>query len=398
MSKNEEVQKILSSIFMIENKSSTILPLLISSKNISDLIIYLINIDNPLELKLEIITNLLTFFKNNENLITIFMRPIFYNSKLITLMCPLIDLYISSSLKDEQIFIIEQFIKFILSHNSIDKSTVEYAYQKLSLYFTNKIKLEVLDEKLFSKYLNLLYLLYSENKVSNEINAGKEIKNYISFNGDNSFLYLKLNKKSNNLNNDFPTLENGISFIFWFYIKKELMMKYNELNEKNKFILIDIKIGEHKISLVLDDLNNINILLDKNNLSKINIKESLKYNEWNNMCFIMNIKNDDKLNINLIINNKSNNLSLPLTKDFQIKERINEIILFKNLIGFVTSVLFFSFELKEKQKEYFNSLKYGINKQSTLFEFFLKNDKDFLSNAVNQNKCTKKLKIEKSKH
>ena len=396
MSKNEEVQKILSSIFMIENKSSTILPLLISSKNISDLIIYLINIDNPLELKLEIITNLLTFFKNNENLITIFMRPIFYNSKLITLMCPLIDLYISSSLKDEQIFIIEQFIKFILSHNSIDKSTVEYAYQKLSLYFTNKIKLEVLDEKLFSKYLNLLYLLYSENKVSNEINAGKEIKNYISFNGDNSFLYLKLNKKSNNLNNDFPTLENGISFIFWFYIKKELMMKYYELNEKNKFILIDIKIGEHKISLVLDDLNNINILLDKNNLSKINIKESLKYNEWNNMCFIMNIKNDDKLNINLIINNKSNNLSLPLTKDFQIKERINEIILFKNLIGFVTSVLFFSFELKEKQKEYFNSLKYGINKQSTLFEFFLKNDKDFLSNAVNQNKYTKKLKIEKS--
>ena len=396
MSKNEEVQKILSSIFMIENKSSTILPLLISSKNISDLIIYLINIDNPLELKLEIITNLLTFFKNNENLITIFMRPIFYNSKLITLMCPLIDLYISSSLKDEQISIIEQFIKFILSHNSIDKSTVEYAYQKLSLYFTNKIKLEVLDEKLFSKYLNLLYLLYSENKVSNEINAGKEIKNYISFNGDNSFLYLKLNKKSNNLNNDFPTLENGISFIFWFYIKKELMMKYNELNEKNKFILIDIKIGEHKISLVLDDLNNINILLDKNNLSKINIKESLKYNEWNNMCFIMNIKNDDKLNINLIINNKSNNLSLPLTKDFQIKERINEIILFKNLIGFVTSVLFFSFELKEKQKEYFNSLKYGINKQSTLFEFFINNDKDFLSNAVNQNKYTKKLKIEKS--
>ena len=82
MSKNEEVQKILSSIFMIENKSSTILPLLISSNNISDLIIYLINIDNPLELKLEIITNLLTFFKNNENLITIFMRPIFYNSKL----------------------------------------------------------------------------------------------------------------------------------------------------------------------------------------------------------------------------------------------------------------------------------------------------------------------------
>ena len=92
----------------------------------------------------------------------------------------------------------------------------------------------------------------SENIIPNEINFEKEIKNYIYFNGINSFLYLKLNEKSNNLNIDFPTLENGVSFIFWYFIKKELMKKYyeiDELDEKNKFILMDIKIGENQISL-----------------------------------------------------------------------------------------------------------------------------------------------------
>ena len=148
MSKKEKVENILSSIFLIENKISPEFPILLSSKNISDLIIYLINIDNPLKLKLEIITNLSTFFKNNHNLINIFMRPIFYNSKLITLLHPLIDIYISFPLNEEQSSVIEQFIKFILSYNSINKSSLEYVYQKLSLYFTNKTKLEFLDEKL----------------------------------------------------------------------------------------------------------------------------------------------------------------------------------------------------------------------------------------------------------
>ena len=396
MSKKEKVENILSSIFLIENKISPEFPILLSSKNISDLIIYLINIDNPLKLKLEIITNLSTFFKNNHNLINIFMRPKFYNSKLITLLHPLIDIYISFPLNEEQSSVIEQFIKFILSYNSINKSSLEYVYQKLSLYFTNKTKLEFLDEKLFSKYLNLLYFFYSENKIPNEINAQKEIKNYIYFNGINSFLYLKLNEKSNNLNNDFPTLENGISFIFSCFIKKEILAKYYEIDEKNKFILIDIKLGEHNINMVLDDLNNIKIIVDKKNSSQININKSIKYNEWNNICFIMTIKSDNKLYANLTINSKSNNLCLPLTKDFQIKERITDIILFKNLLGLVTSILFFSFELNEKQKEYFNSLKYGINKPSVLYEFFFKNDKDFLSNAINQHKYAKKLKIDKS--
>ena len=110
MSKKEEFEYIISSIFMFENEIDQTFPLLISSKNISNLIIYLVNINNPLEKKIEIIKKLLSFFNFNENLINIFMRPIFYKSKLITIISPLIDLYISPSLKKDQIFFIEQFI------------------------------------------------------------------------------------------------------------------------------------------------------------------------------------------------------------------------------------------------------------------------------------------------
>ena len=43
-------------------------------------------------------------------------------------------------------------IKLILSYISINKTSLEYVYQKLSLYFYNKNK-EILDEKMLLKYL-----------------------------------------------------------------------------------------------------------------------------------------------------------------------------------------------------------------------------------------------------
>mgnify|MGYP002857715630 FL=1 len=216
------------------------------------------------------------------------------------------------------------------------------------------------------------------------------------FNGKNSALYLKLNENSINLNTSFPTLENGLSFVFWCYVKKDLMTQMYKLDEKNKFKLIEIKIGEHQICLILNDLDNIKIVLDENDSSEININSCMKYNEWNNICFTINTKSALTLDINLVINSKNNNTFLPITKEFEITEKINEIILFKNFLGLVSSVLFFSFELNEKQIEYFNSLKYGFNKKSILYEFFIKNNKDFLSNGVNHHKYSKKIKVDKS--
>ena len=114
MLKNEEVQQIFSSIFILETKSNTEFPILISSKDISKLIIYLKDTNKPLEQKMEILTTLLGYFQFNENLINVFMRSIFYNSKLYTLLDPIIDLYISPLLTEDQISLIEKIIKYFL--------------------------------------------------------------------------------------------------------------------------------------------------------------------------------------------------------------------------------------------------------------------------------------------
>ena len=395
MSKIEHVEQILSSILILENKTNPVLPLLLSSKNISNLIIYLNDQNKSLEEKLELLSTLLGYFQYNEYLINVFMRPIYYNSELYTLIFPIINIYLFPNIKEEQISLVEKLIKVILSHISINKSIVDYVYQKISLYFTNKEQKEILDEKMFMKYLNLLYILYTENTIPNEISIEKEVKNYMYFNGKNSALYFKLNQNSNNLNTNFPTLENGLSFVFWCHIKKDLMTQYYSLDEKNKFKLVEIKIGEHQICLVLDDINNIKIILDENDSSIINIKSCIKYNEWNNICFMIIPKSAFKLDINLAINGKSNITFLPINEVFKIDEQINEIILFKNFLGLVTSVLFFSFELNPKQTQYFNSLKYGFNKNRILYEFFMKNNKDFLSNGINPHKYDKKIKVDK---
>ena len=80
MSKIEQVDQILSSILILENKTNPVLPLLLSSKNISNLIVYLNDQNKSLEEKLELLSTLLGYFQYNEYLINVFMRPIYYNS------------------------------------------------------------------------------------------------------------------------------------------------------------------------------------------------------------------------------------------------------------------------------------------------------------------------------
>ena len=75
MSKIEQVDQILSSILILENKTNPVLPLLLSSKNISNLIIYLNDQNKSLEEKLELLSTLLGYFQYNEYLINVFMRP-----------------------------------------------------------------------------------------------------------------------------------------------------------------------------------------------------------------------------------------------------------------------------------------------------------------------------------
>ena len=394
MSQSEEVNQILSSIFTFPIKSNPSFALLLSSKEVSKLILFLKDENKSLEQKIKIINLLINIFQYNGNLIHPLINNCLIKAKYCNILQPLIDLYISPQIKDDNEALIEKLIKIIKEHTTMMRSTFEYVYQKLSLYFANKNK-EILDENLLVKYLKVLNILYSENSLPNEVSIEKEIKNYIYFNGQNSALFFKLNDKITNLNTDFPTLENGFSIVFWCYIKKDLMTKFYELDEKNKFKLVEIKIGGHKINLVFDDINNLKVILDDNDSSIINVKSCFKFDSWNNICFMINPKSAFKLDINIVINGKTNNSFLPITKEFQISDKINDILLFKNFLGLVTSVLFFSFELNSKQIQYFTTLKYGFNKNKILYEFFLKNSKDYLSNGVNQHKYSKQIKVDK---
>ena len=393
MSKNPEVEKILSSIFLFCGKTNpSSLPILNSLKEIPQLIIFLKDSKQSIDQKMDLISTLICLFKINENIIPPFMRKFLFKSKEYIFFEPLIDLYIIPTLKKEHEALLNELFKIILTHVTITKNALEYVYQKLSLYFTN-IKQEVLNEAILLRYLKLLKLFYSD--VSSEAKIEKVIKNYMYFNGKNSSLKFSLNKSTININTDFPTLENGLSFVFWCYIKKELMTQFYEKDEKNKFKFVEIKISGHVISLVLNDVNNIKVVIDDNQSTIINVKDAIKFNDWNNLCFIINPKSAFKLEISIYINGKNNSSFLPITKEFKASEKISDINLFKNFLGLSTSVLFFSFEINSKQIQYFNSLKHGFCKNKQLYEFFMKNDKNYLTNGINKYKYANQVKVDK---
>ena len=390
MSKNQNIEKILSSIFLYSGKGA--LPILNSLKEIPQLIQFLKDEKQSLEDKMGLISTLITYFKINENIIPPFMRKFLFKSKEYLFIEPLIDLYIIPTLKKEYESLFDELFKIILTHVAITKNALEYVFQKLSLYFTNK-KQDILNEPILLKYLKLLKLFYSDT--SSESIIEKEIKNYMYFNGKNSGLKFSLNKSTININTDYPTLENGLSFVFWCHIKKELMTQYYEKEEKNRFKFIVIKISNHEISLVLTDANNIKVIIDDNQSSVINVKGAIKFDDWNNLCFIINPKGSFKLDISIYINGKNYNSFLPTTKEFKTSEKISNVTLFQDFLGLSTSVLFFTFELNAKQIQYFNSLKYGFYKNKFLYEFFKKNDKNYLSNVKNVYKYQNQVKVDK---
>ena len=137
-------------------------------------------------------------------------------------------------------------------------------------------------------------------------------------------------------------------------------------------------------------------MINDNQSAIINVKSAIKFNDWNNICFTLTPKGTFKLDCNIYINGKNNNSFVPITKDFKVSEKIKKIILFQNFLGLSTSVLFFSFELDNKQIDYFKTLKQGFYKNKILFEFFVKNDKNYLTNGKNQYKYANQVKVDKN--
>ena len=390
----QDGKQLLTSIFNVsQDDEFKISPILKDSNNISKLILFLKDKKNSIIEKGEIIISLFQLFKANGLLLPSFMKKKISN--VINFYEPLIDLYLT---KDEDINeykdLIEKLIKLIRSNITLTKGPLEYIYQKLTLYYDSKEgeEKERLNENQMLKYLNLLKIFYTEGLKENNIFAKssftldtnnqnfKEIKNYIYFNGIRSGISLGLNKNSINPNVDYPTLEHGLSFIFWIYIDSNLIKKYLEINNKIEINLVVINIAGEQIKLVLKDLYLLQVAINDSNIK--NVKTNLiKINDWNNICFSIE-KNASKFKI--FINSEANSVTLPINKTFPVSSKINSIKLFENFIGKVSSFMIMTKVLDTKEVNYYsNNIKYGLYKNKIVFSFILSNEKNYFSNCKN---------------
>ena len=299
---------------------------------------------------------------------------------------------------------LDEFIFLINSHISLEQSIFEFIYQKLSKYFGNRSKTNLNESKLL-RYLRLLNIFYkntsiSENNDVNENNIKKkekkqEIKNYIYFNGYNSYLSFYENNNPTFGNIGFPTLKNGFSIIFWIKVDKDLQKYYNQIYPNIKINLIVINIGTNIITMELKENKFLKIKLNNFDLKELDISPMFKENTWNSISFIFNPNEEDliKMYINKIF--VKYNMSVP--DNFSLNEKISNIKLFENFLGKISSILFFSFALEEKNISIFNEqmekFPCGFYKNKILFRFLNSNDENYLKDAINY-KYTEKFKNE----
>ena len=419
MSSNPEKKSLLNEIF-IESRDSPkkLFPIMKSSEKIPTIIPFLN--DNKIEIKekIAILSLLISLFKENKNLIPFFIDKC--TSDRSNLFEPLIKLYLSENISKEDLLIIEEIIKILIINVTTPKLSLEFIYQRLSKFFTKKgendSNKEILKENNFIKYLKLLNFFYGEEVIQNDLENNQEskshsntltnktnknknnlipnykIKNYIYFNGKDSILNFKINKLSKNVNSDFPTLEYGFSFIFWMYIKKDLLENFFKNFPSNNINLVNLLVVGHYLKLVLKDLNLLQITLDEKEIGKIEISNSkFKFDNWNFICFYLTQRIRGKPpSIKLLINDKNDLLSITLPNDFPINEIINSISLFENFIGRVTSILFFSFCVDMKLINYL-MINYpkGFFKNKYLFNFFYQNEREYFKDVQNYKYCNK---------
>ena len=411
MSSNNAKKSLLNDIFIeSKNNPKILLPILKSSQKIPTIISFLKDTKNQIKDKIYLLSSLKSLFKANINLIPCFMDKC--TSSRSNLFEPLINLYLEESVPNNDLLILEEIIKIIIINVTIPKLSLQYIYQRLSKFFTNEQKKnnnEILKEKNFIKYLKILKLFYGENIPSN-LDQNKEqgkgnsnndknndipnnkLNKYIYFNGKDSIFNFKLNKESKNVNSDFPTLEFGFSFIFWIYIKKELLGQYFTNSPSTIITLVNVKIVDHKIQLILKDINILKVIVDKKEVGKYELSKSkFKYDDWNFICFSLTQKIRGKApSIKLFINDNKELLSVILPNEFPLNEMINSISLCENLIGRVTSILYFSFCVDNKLIDYLkNNYPKGFIKNKYLFNFLYQNEKDYFKNIKNYKYCQK---------
>ena len=377
---NERVFLLTNIFHSIPNNPNRLLPLVSSPNDINTLFSFLnynnenteenntdINFQNTIKTKIELLNFLMSLFKMNNNLIYLFVKKCKSNIK--TFFDPLIDIYLNEYTVNEYKIIVEELLQLLIKNVSMQKNVLEYIYQKLSIFFRKDAKRK-LTETLLLKYLNLLDIFYTcpltdnninnENNINNynEIEKAKEIKNFIYLNGHNNKLSLVLNNSSTNINTDFPTLEYGFSFAFWLNLDEKLIESFLVIHKDDgqTINLINIIYGGHQIRLQLISIDYLILIIDDNIKSHlINFKTKFKYGEWNSFYFILYPRKAASSSLvkttsyKLYINNNMFNIILDNPTTFPLEEKINSIILFENLIGKITSVLYFSYAIEENK-------------------------------------------------
>ena len=401
MDSNNGIFFLLSNIFYTsKNNNKILVPILKNTEGIKNLIIFFENKEKDINIKYNIIVELYTLFKSNISLISVFMRHCKKNN--INFLYKLIfDIYLDEKIDRNKEEFIEKFIILLLANYSLPKSAPEYIYQNLSKFFDkNNCKIE-LTNKYFMKCLNLLHICLcrkNHNDKDNIIIDEDKINNYIYFNGINSCMYLKINKNSVYGIDEFPNLDNGCSFVFWIYLDKNLLNYYANINIYNLIInLISIKISSYEINLNMINGKYFIIGINKVESEPIDITKNFNFGKWVNICFIINKKilmNQQRFKI--LIDGSEMPIHMTIPKNIPWKNNIESISLFKNFIGKVSSLMFFTFPISQKLINYLNNeMKGGIYKNKILVKFLLHNDINYFKNAVNY-KYSKKYKSKKN--
>ena len=410
-----DIFSLLSKIFYQSKNDSLSLSPIIKSTDELPYVFYLLKNPEILNFKekFKIFEYLMPLFKSNSILINLFLKNC--KTNLTSFYEPIIDLYLSeneANTQKNQIFL-EEMLIHIIKTVSIPKFIIEYIYQKLSVYLRytdpEKEKIKKLDRSTFMKYLNLLEIFYTnslekdimnlynintneeEPKNENIINdyieeeKSKEIKNYLYFNGPNSKITVFLNKNSNNINCDYPTLQNGFSFVFWINLEENIIKEHYSIYNENKnkvMTLLYLVFGDNQIRVQLINEKNILIIIDDIEIEHIDISKVFKYNKWNNICIILDPKKSELIKI--IINGETLSIKTNVSKKTELKfnGKISIISLFENLIGKINSILFCPNTLNIDLIEYFKSCQ-GFYKIKYLYKFLLAINSNYYQYASN---------------
>ena len=404
---NNELSELLKGIFFEELKNiNEYIPIIKNSKNITKIIPFFLTHSKNNKEDINYIINLINliqnFFKINNNLIPLFMNNNFYANGKTFYEC-LIKLYLEEYICEENKIFIEELMKTININYSISKNIIEIIYQTLSQYFRNCEK-NILTPNLLGRYLNLLSLMYSDPHSIIEDKEQNEIKNYLYFNGIDSKFSFILNKFSNNHVSDFPTLEKGFSFVFWIKLDFKLINEYFKILDDNIDInLIKINIGGKLLIVKLINPKSIIIANKEFSTKIIEIDKLFNYDDWNNIIFTVE-KKKNKLLTKLYINNNQIDNFVYFTEKINWKEKINNIDLFENLLGKVSSILFFSFVIDIDLVIFFSTIK-GFYKKKLLKDFLFLIDKEYSNINYKRNidnkvdtKINNKLKLKLKDH